>query len=281
MVRFCDAAVKAGTYQTPYRRVLALFFPRCAPPRRTVLAGVTLQLARGAALAVLGDAEALLHLAAGEVACAAGTAELRGHTARADGEGDTLLPFLTGRANARLFARLGGLRGSEVAARVREAQAVYEEIAALQPPPQTARHGAERFDAAVAGYSPAARAALALAIALSQEPDTLLLDGCLTRFPPPALAAVCARIAARRAGGMCLLVHESQEIAQLLCPRAIWIEHGAVQGIGPLARIAAMRRAARCTRPVMICTLAVRASARPLSRRGARKPDGTPPDAAK
>ena len=80
---------------------------------------------------------------------------------------------------------------------------------------------------------------------------------------------------------MCLLVHESQEIAQLLCPRAIWIEHGAVQGIGPLARIAAMRRAARCTRPVMICTLAVRASARPLSRRGARKPDGTPPDAAK
>ena len=62
MVRFCDAAVKAGTYQTPYRRVLALFFPRCAPPRRTVLAGVTLQLARGAALAVLGDAEALLSI---------------------------------------------------------------------------------------------------------------------------------------------------------------------------------------------------------------------------
>ena len=39
--------------------------------------------------------------------------------------------------------------------------------------------------------------------------------------------------------------HSKQEIAQLLCPRAIWIEHGAVQGLGPLARVAAARRAAR------------------------------------
>ena len=255
MIRLCEAAVKAATYQNPYRRVLALFFPRCAPPRRTVLSGVTLQLTRGAALAVLGEAEPLLRLVSGETPCAGGAAQLRGHTASACGAGDALLPFLSGAGNARLFARLSGLRGADVRAQAREAQAIYEETMALEPPPPTARRGADRFTAPVAGYSPAARAALALAIALAQEPDTLLLDGCLARLSPAALASVCARISARRAGGMCVLVHEPQEIAQLLCPRAIWIEHGAVQGLGPLARVAAARRAARCTQPAMVCTL--------------------------
>ena len=119
MIRLCEAAVKAATYQNPYRRVLALFFPRCAPPRRTVLSGVTLQLARGAALAVLGEAEPLLRLVSGETPCAGGAVQLRGHTASACGAGDALLPFLSGAGNARLFARLSGLRGADVRAQAR------------------------------------------------------------------------------------------------------------------------------------------------------------------
>lgn len=261
MIRLCDAAVKAGDYPNPYRRVLALFFPRSAPPRRTVLSGVTLQLTHGSALGVLGEAEPLLRLAAGETDCAAGTAERHGQVARAS-EG-TLLPFLSGYGNAVLVARLAGLSRRDARAMAREAQALFEETAALGPPPATKREArAGRFQKPVSGYTPGLKAALAVAIALAQEPDTLLLDGCLRRLSPQALSTVCARIRARQAGGMCVLAYEPQEILALLCPRAIWIEQGVVQGIGTIARVAAARRAARCRRPLRVCTPVARATAR-------------------
>lgn len=259
MIRLCDAAVEAGNFGSAYRRVLALFFPRTEPPRRTVLSGVTLQLTRGSALGVLGDAEALLRLAAGEADCAAGTAERRGRIARASA--GMLLPFLSGRGNARLFARLHGLSRREARDMAREAQAVYEETAALLLPPATKREArAWRFCAPASGYAPDRQAALAVAVALAQEPDALLLHACLARLSPAAVAAVAARIRARLAGGMCLLAAEPQEILALLCPRAIWIEQGEVRGIGPLQRVAAARRAACSRRPLCVYTGAMRAA---------------------
>ena len=276
MIRLCDAAVEAGNFGSAYRRVLALFFPRTEPPRRTVLSGVTLQLTRGSALGVLGDAEALLRLAAGEADCAAGTAERRGRIVRASA--GMLLPFLSGRGNARLFARLHGLSRREARDTAREAQAIYEETAALLPPPATKREArAWRFCGAVSGYAPDRRAALAVALALAQEPDALLLHACLARLSPAAVAAAAARIRARLAGGMCLLAAEPQEILALLCPRAIWIEQGEVRDIGPLQRVAAARRAACSRRPLCVYTGAMRAARRARGRVATDAQPGEPP----
>ena len=117
MIRLIHANVAYGDFKSPYQRVLALFFPRvhrrAHEPGRVVLSDVTLQLTHGAALAVLGDADALFRLIAGEVSCSEGTAEIRGHVVRVDG-GEALLPFLSGRGNARLFARLYGCNRQEV-----------------------------------------------------------------------------------------------------------------------------------------------------------------------
>lgn len=282
MIRLCDAAVKIGNYQNPYQRVLALFFPKLEPPKRTVLAGVTMQMTHGSALAVLGEAETLFRLVAGEVDCALGTADIHGHVARAARGGDALLPFLSGRGNALLSARLAGMQGRDAYSMVREAQSIFASTALPRPeteaagdtePVQAQAESADiRFKKPVSTYTPAERARLAISIALSLEPDTLLTDECLGELPPGELAAIIARIRARQAGGMCVLMHEPQEIAQMLCPRAIWIEHGVAQQIGAFTQVAMSRRAARCKRGILVSTFS-RSAGR--ARRG--REQATPP----
>ena len=189
---------------------------------------MTLQLTHGAALAVLGDADALFRLIAGEVSCSEGTAEIRGHVVRVDG-GEALLPFLSGRGNARLFARLYGCNRQEVS----ELLAAVEASAAF----------GDRFTVPVKRYCAEERALLSLSIALALHPDTLLIDGGLSALSPARLSALLSRLRAELLSGMCLLLHAPQEIASLVCSRAVWIENGRVQRLGPFAEVAAARRA--------------------------------------
>ena len=243
MLRLIHATVAYGDFKNPYQRVLALFFPRvhrrAHEPGRVVLSDVTLQLTRGAALAVLGDADALFRLIAGEVSCSDGTAEIRGRVVRADG-GEALLPFLSGRGNARLLARLYGCNRQEVS----ELLTIVETSAAL----------GDRFAAPVKRYSAEERALLSLSVGLALHPDTLLIDGGLSALSPARLSALLARLRAQMLSGMCLLLHAPQEIASLICRRAVWIESGRVRRLGSFAQVAAARRIARCQRRLMVCT---------------------------
>ena len=243
MIRLIHANVAYGDFKSPYQRVLALFFPRvhrrAHEPGRVVLSDVTLQLTHGAALAVLGDADALFRLIAGEVSCSEGTAEIRGHVVRVDG-GEALLPFLSGRGNARLFARLYGCNRQEVS----ELLAAVEASAAF----------GDRFTVPVKRYCAEERALLSLSIALALHPDTLLIDGGLSALSPARLSALLSRLRAELLSGMCLLLHAPQEIASLVCRRAVWIESGRVRRLGSFAEVAAARRIARCQKRLTVCT---------------------------
>ena len=256
MIRLIHASVAYGDFKSPYQRVLALFFPRvhrrAHEPGRVVLSDVTLQLTRGAALAVFGDADALFRLIAGEAACSAGTAEIRGQVVRADG-GAALLPFLSGRGNARLLARLHGLDRAQTRELVADAAAA----AAL----------GRRFTVPVKRYSAEERALLSLSVALALRPDTLLIDGGLSALSPPHLSAVLSRLRAKLLAGMCLVLHAPQEIASLVCSRAVWLEDGRVQRLGAFAEVAAARRIARCRKWLTVCTPKTACAAKPRSRR--------------
>lgn len=257
MIRLIHASVAYGDFKSPYQRVLALFFPRvhrrAHEPGRVVLSDVMLQLTRGAALAVFGDADALFRLIAGEVACSGGTAEIRGQVVRADG-GAALLPFLSGRGNARLLARLHGLDRVQTRELVADAAAA----AAL----------GKRFTVPVKRYSAEECALLSLSIALALRPDTLLIDGGgLSALSPPHLSDVLSRLRAKLLAGMCLVLHAPQEIASLVCSRAVWLEDGRVQRLGAFAEVAAARRIARCRKRLTVCTPKTACAVKPRLRR--------------
>jgi ABC-2 type transport system ATP-binding protein len=130
-----------------------------------------------------------------------------------------LYPRLTGRENARFFARLRGMDAT--AAR----QAADDALASVDLLP--------RADDRVATYSGGMQRRLNLACGLLASPPVLLLDEPTVGVDPQSLERIVTTIRAQAANGAALLysTHHMDE-AEQLCDRVVLLDHGRVLATG-------------------------------------------------
>jgi ABC-2 type transport system ATP-binding protein len=134
-------------------------------------------------------------------------------------------PYLSGRQNLRLFARIAGIADD----------AAIEK--ALETVDLT-----RRADAKFGGYSTGMKQRLGVAAALIKQPDLVVLDEPTSGLDPAGQREIRALIGAIAAGGRTVilsshLLHEVQEI----CTHVAIIDRGRLVTTGPLAQILAAR----------------------------------------
>ena len=198
----------------------------------TAVDGVSLEIARGEAFGLLGPNGAgkttTLSMIVGLIAPDAGTVEVGGAdpllpaTRRRIGicpQSVSLYPELTGRQNLTFFARLQGLSGRDLRARVGWAL----EFAGLM----------DRAETRVSTYSGGMQRRLNLAAGLVHDPEILLCDEPTVGVDPQSRNHLYECIERLRDEGRTILytTHYMEE-AQRLCGRVAIIDHGRVLALG-------------------------------------------------
>ena len=213
---------------TVFSRILGALLPdKFQKERMPILKDITLWLGKGETFAVLGEQGAgkttLLRLMAGMLLPEQGSYTVTGRVAAAIGT-DGLIATETGAGNARLLCAKERLGAEETARRVENVRA-FSGLGGqfLQP---------------VAGYEPAARARLALSLALCAKPDVLLLSGVLEECDLPFAHACVLRLRQMQREGMTLLLESGDaSLLRRLCESALWLERGELKRVGPLESV--------------------------------------------
>jgi lipopolysaccharide transport system ATP-binding protein len=194
------------------------------------LKNVSFALEHGESLAVVGSNGAgkstLLSLVAGLAQADAGTVRVSGNVAALLELGSGFHYDLTGRENVRLKASLMGLTRKQTAA-------AYDSIVEFS--------GIGEFiDEPLRTYSTGMIMRLAFSVAVSRDPEILIIDEVLA-VGDAAFQAKCGeRIHEfRQAGKTLLCVSHAQGVVQKLCDRAIWLDHGELIMTGKVADVLA------------------------------------------
>ncbi|MEZ6188492.1 MAG: ABC transporter ATP-binding protein [Planctomycetota bacterium] len=201
------------------------------------LAGVSLELAPGEALGLIGKNGAgkstLLRLVAGAYRPDTGRVEVEGRIGRLLELGAGFHPDLSGAENAEIAGLVAGLSLADYRARRAEIQA-FSELG-------------DFWSAPVRTYSNGMLLRLGFAVATAIEPELLVVDEELAVGDAGFQAKCNARIQALRDRGAALLV-ASHDLAVLerLCERVLWLEGGAPRALGPAAEVLADYREASC-----------------------------------
>ncbi|HWR22193.1 MAG TPA: ATP-binding cassette domain-containing protein [Feifaniaceae bacterium] len=210
------------------QKLLGALLPARFPKmREPVLNDVTLWLGRGETFAVIGEQgagkTALLRVIAGMVLPERGSCTVTGKVAAAIGM-DSLLLSETGEGNARMQCAKERLGEAETRRRI-EAVRAFSGLGGqfLQP---------------AAGYETAARARLILSIALTAEPDVLLISDVLDKCDLPFVQACVLRLRQKQRGGMTLLMESGDfTLLRRLCESALWLEKGELKRVGPFETV--------------------------------------------
>ena len=192
------------------------------------LKGVTFQMERGECVAVVGANGAgkstLLNLVAGLVPPERGTVSVNGRVAALLELGSGFHPDLTGAENVRLNAALLGIRRKQM-------EAVYAGIVEFA-------ELADFMEEPLRTYSSGMVMRLAFAVAVSVDPDILLIDEVLAVGDSAFQAKCFARILQFRERGKSMLcVSHASGMVRNLCSRAIWLDHGDLLLDGPIAEV--------------------------------------------
>jgi ABC-type polysaccharide/polyol phosphate transport system ATPase subunit len=140
--------------------------------------------------------------------------------------------MLTGRENSLLLGVLAGLSMAETRARM-------DEVAAR------AKLG-HAFDRPIHTYSQGMRARLHLAAIQSVATDVLLLDEVFEALDHEFRAIVEAYAhELRERGGIVVAAGHDHAALERICPRAAWLERGALRMEGPFAEVIPAYRSAR------------------------------------
>ena len=125
----------------------------------------------------------------------------------------SIYPDLTARENLTFFGKLYGLRGSDLAARVKEMLATVELT--------------DRADQLVKTFSGGMKRRLNLAVALVHRPQLLLLDEPTTGVDPQSRNHIFEQVRSHNAAGLTVIYtsHYMEEV-QALCPRIAILDHG-------------------------------------------------------
>ncbi len=188
------------------------------------LDGASCTIERGEAVAIVGRNGAgkstLLRVLAGTLEPDSGTVEVFG-------EPPTLLQLgvgFNGRLSGKHNVYLGGLALGHSRNEMDEMLPRIEEFAEI----------GEAIDRPVNTYSSGMRSRLAFAIAMTLEPETLLLDEILAvgdaSFKERSMAALQDLV--DRAGTVVMVTHSLSQ-AKRFCDTAIWLDAGRVKMIGP------------------------------------------------
>ena len=230
-VRAHDLAKEYRLYGRPQDRLRQMMWGRRRRFYQPVgaVAGVSFEIHRGETVGIVGQngsgKSTLLQLVAGTLRPTRGSCEAHGRVAALLELGAGFDPELTGRENVYLNAALLGFRRAEVDAR-------FESIAAFAD--------IGRFlDHPVKTYSTGMFVRLAFAVAVSIEPDVLLIDEALAvgdlRFQIKCLERLRAL---QQRGVTILLVSHSVDQVKRFCARCLWLDGGRVVMDGPAGLVA-------------------------------------------
>jgi ABC-type polysaccharide/polyol phosphate transport system ATPase subunit len=210
-------------------RILDMLRPS-AQPRFEALTDVSFGVAAGESLGLIGPNGAgkstLLSLATGLMLPDSGRIELNGRVGALLELGAGFHPDLTGAENVRVNAALLGLSRRHVAAR-------FEEIVEFS--------GVREFiDEPLRTYSAGMSLRLAFSIAVSADPDILLIDEVIGVGDQAFRAKCLEKIQGfQRAGKTIILASHAPDMITTLCQTALWLDHGRVVATGPAAEVLA------------------------------------------
>jgi ABC-type polysaccharide/polyol phosphate transport system ATPase subunit len=199
------------------------------------LRDISFTLGHGESVAVIGHNGAgkstLLNLATGLCHPDSGRVEVNGRIAALLDLGAGFHPDLTGAENVRINAALLGFSRQQVKEKFDEIVAFAEIGDFLDEPLRT--------------YSSGMTMRLAFAVAVSVDPDILIVDEVLGVGDVAFQARCRDRILQfRQAGKTILCVSHSAATLKDLCQRAIWLDHGRLMEDGPLIRVLGAYQAA-------------------------------------
>jgi len=189
------------------------------------LRDLTLKVRRGESVGLVGRNGAgkttTLRLLAGITRPTQGTIATHGRVASLLNVGAGFHPELTGRENVLLNGIILGLSRREV----KERYAAIVEFAGLE---------SAFMDTAVKHFSSGMYARLAFAVAVHTEPDLLLVDEVLSVGDAAFQDRSLRRMLEFRDRGQAAIVFVSHNLAavELMCQRAVWLDHGSVCAAG-------------------------------------------------
>lgn len=192
------------------------------------LRGLTLEVARGEAIALVGangsGKSTALRLMAGIYPPSEGTIERHGRVVAVIELGATFHTDLTGRENIELYGAALGFTRAEIGAR-------FDSIVGF------ADIG-EFIDVPMKYYSSGMRTRLAFAVSVCAEPEILLLDEVLAVGDESFRGRCLEHLQAfHEGGGTLVVVSHDLESVRALCTRALWLDHGEVRMSGDVSPV--------------------------------------------
>jgi lipopolysaccharide transport system ATP-binding protein len=220
-------------------RLLQLFRPS-NQPRFEALKDVSFDLPAGESMALIGSNGAgkstLLNLTTGLSRPDRGTVEVNGNVAAVLELGAGFHPDLTGSENVRINAALMGLTR-------RETDQKFAEIVEFS--------GIGEFiHEPLRTYSSGMSVRLAFSVAVSVDPDILLVDEVLGVGDQDFYARCLEKIHAfQRAGKTLLFASHSTELITMFCQRAMWLDHGQIVASGEAREVVEAYKGSVATAP--------------------------------
>lgn len=214
-------SVSSGTGRL--RTVASLLLGSTNIPHYTALQGVSLELARGESLGLIGENGAgkstLLKIIAGVVKPSGGSLEVNGSIGALLELGSGFHPEYTGRENIFLAAALMGLSRNAIAEKLPS----IIEFADI----------GDHIDQPIKHYSSGMVVRLGFAVATAMRPDILITDEVLAvgdeSFQKKCIRWIEDYLAG---GGTLLLCSHSMFHIQTLCQKALWIHEGRPRMLG-------------------------------------------------
>lgn len=205
-------------HATPYHRLKAVFFPsRTRGEEFWALRGVSLTVRKGETVGIVGrngsGKSTLLQIVAGTLAPTSGTVAVVGRVSALLELGSGFNPDFTGRENAVFQASLLGLSKGQIDERLPQIAAFADIGDFLDQPVRT--------------YSSGMFVRLAFAVAISVDPDVLIVDEALSVGDEGFQRKCFGRIRSlQERGGTILFVSHSGGVVVDLCARAVLLDRG-------------------------------------------------------
>jgi ABC-type polysaccharide/polyol phosphate transport system ATPase subunit len=196
---------------------------RSQQPRFVALKDISFELATGESMALIGSNGAgkstLLNLTTGLAKPDSGIVEVQGAVAAVLELGAGFHPDLTGAENVRINAALMGLTRRETEQRFGEIVEFSGQQDFINEPLRT--------------YSSGMMMRLAFSVAVSMDPDVLLVDEVLGVGDQDFYARCLDKIRNfQRAGKTMLLASHSTHLINTFCQQALWLDHGQIVAAG-------------------------------------------------
>jgi lipopolysaccharide transport system ATP-binding protein len=215
-------------YARPVDRALEWVLGRSRHQEFWALRELDLAVTAGEAVGIIGENGAgkstLLALLTGTTRPTTGRVAVHGKLAAILELGAGFHPEFSGRHNAHMHAALFGIAGAEADRRIEEA-ITFSELGGF-------------IDQPVRTYSSGMYVRLAFALAVSVDPEVLVIDEALAVGDQHFQTKCVDRITEFRARGKTILFcsHAMYQVKKL-CDRALWLRQGRVAALGPVDEV--------------------------------------------